>query len=77
MGFLIHGFSLVLLRPGRAVKLYVSVLVELYTVFSVRKNPGPKPLSKIWPKICPKIWAKIRARQPCIKNQTVIYLETV
>ena len=31
MGFLIHGFSLVFLRPSRTVKLYFS---ELYTVFS-------------------------------------------
>ena len=36
MGFLIHG-------PGRPVKLYFSVPVDLYTVFSDPKNPGQKP----------------------------------
>ena len=43
MGFLIHGRSIVFLRT---VKLYFSVLVELYTVFSgtrnLAENPGQK-----------------------------------
>ena len=46
MGFLVHGSSLVFLRPGRIVKLYFSVPVDLYTVFSdpknLAKNPGQK-----------------------------------
>ena len=29
---LIHGFPVVVLDPGRAVKVYISVPVELYTV---------------------------------------------
>ena len=43
MGFLMHGRSIVVLRT---VKLYFSVLVQLYTVFSIPKtlvkNPGQK-----------------------------------
>ena len=38
MGFLITWFSLGFFRPGRAVKLYFSVPVVLYTVFSVKKT---------------------------------------
>ena len=33
-------------RPGRPVKLYFSVPVDLYTVFSDPKNPGQKPGQK-------------------------------
>ena len=36
MGFLIHG-------PGRTAKLYFSVPVELYTVFSDLNNLAQKP----------------------------------
>ena len=49
--FLLHGFSLGFLRPSGTVKLYFSVPVKLYTVFSVPKTlvknlaqkSGPKP----------------------------------
>ena len=42
--FQLHGFPLAFFRPGSTVKLYFSVPVVLYTVFSVPetlvKNPG-------------------------------------
>ena len=46
MTFLIHGFPAVFLRPGGPVKLYFSVPVELYTVFSDPRNPAKNPSQK-------------------------------
>ena len=49
--FLLHGFPLGFLGPDRTVKLYFSVPVVLYTVFSVPetlvKNPGQNSGQKL------------------------------
>ena len=69
---------MVFLRPGGTVKLYLSVSVELYTVFSdpknLAKNPGQKSAQNVAKNLAQNLVKNLARNpgRPCIKNPTVL-----
>ena len=82
MGFLIHGpgrtVKMYFLDPVGMYTVFLRPSRTVHCILGTKnpgQNPGQKPGQKSGQKPGQKfwsqIWPKIRARRPCIKNQTV------